>query len=455
MKPLDFTINKITNKEELFVYLAGVWLGDGCKTSTQLMISGLKEYLDILFSKVIKKIQPTAKFTRYTSGQVGCFINCSDILVKIRKELDTPRLIYKHPMAFLAGFLDTDGCILEDKSSCKVQYQYKLEFYNTNRYYLSLVETILNQYHISYRLNVKKVQQLNNYSKRKIKAAKDEYTITINQRPELFYLCYLLKNYVLRKLPQNKLQKCMNSYYNFYIDKTLPITERFTSINGEGLSIGIPQHFIRVYGCNLQCPGCDTSYSWRKSKTCKVQDTSTKFISTSISDLLNGFELSKVDWVCLTGGEFTLYTHRLKALVSFLKCMGAHITLQTNGTKYLDIFNLIDIVACDIKSPCTGVQSNLSIIKKLKSKDEVKTLISDNIDFDFAIKINKLVQRSGCTHVLQPWDVTNTQDEKIRKDNYLKKYSWLSQKVLASSLKNTRVLLQIHKLVWGFNRKGI
>lgn len=101
----------------------------------------------------------------------------------------------------------------------------------------------------------------------------------------------------------------------------LPISETFTSIQGEGKLTGVPSHFIRVSGCNLRCRWCDTPYaSWNP-------DIGTR----SIDELVDETRSSGVGHVVLTGGEPMLFD-AIEQLCHRLRIAGFHITIETAGT---------------------------------------------------------------------------------------------------------------------------
>lgn len=101
---------------------------------------------------------------------------------------------------------------------------------------------------------------------------------------------------------------------------SLPIQERFTSLQGEGSLVGVPSSFIRVSGCNLRCAWCDspaTSWTPRGERT-------------SLDDLV-AFCASGPRHVVLTGGEPLLYTE-VAALARRLRSAAHHVTVETAGT---------------------------------------------------------------------------------------------------------------------------
>lgn len=101
----------------------------------------------------------------------------------------------------------------------------------------------------------------------------------------------------------------------------LPISEVFTSIQGEGMWAGVPSHFIRTSGCNLRCSWCDTPYaSWAPEGS-----------RQSIESLVRGASEAGVPDVVLTGGEPMLFDD-IEPLSRRLADAGLRITIETAGT---------------------------------------------------------------------------------------------------------------------------
>jgi 7-carboxy-7-deazaguanine synthase len=102
---------------------------------------------------------------------------------------------------------------------------------------------------------------------------------------------------------------------------TLPISETFVSIQGEGKLTGTPSWFCRLSGCNLRCTWCDTPYaSWDPEKS-----------DRSIDSLVDEAIGTGVNHAVLTGGEPMIFKG-LVPLSNELANRGMHVTIETAGT---------------------------------------------------------------------------------------------------------------------------
>lgn len=108
------------------------------------------------------------------------------------------------------------------------------------------------------------------------------------------------------------------------MNATLPISETFVSIQGEGKLTGVPSWFCRVSGCNLRCSWCDTPYaSWAPEKTVRM-----------VEELIDEAVASGAKHAVLTGGEPMMFAE-LVQLSRGLAEAGMHITIETAGTLVL------------------------------------------------------------------------------------------------------------------------
>lgn len=113
---------------------------------------------------------------------------------------------------------------------------------------------------------------------------------------------------------------------------TLPISETFISLQGEGRLTGVPSWFVRVSGCNLRCGWCDTPYaSWNPEGP-----------NRAVKDLVEEAGRSGLRHAVVTGGEPMMFD-AVGSLNAALRAAGFHITIETAGTIHRD-------VACDLMS---------------------------------------------------------------------------------------------------------
>lgn len=119
----------------------------------------------------------------------------------------------------------------------------------------------------------------------------------------------------------------------------LDIQEVFPTIQGEGPLAGLRAVFIRLAGCNLQCPGCDTDYTSAR-KPWSLPD-----ILSAVNDLAWG----DGSLVVITGGE--PFRQPIAPLVRLLRLVGYNIQIETNGTLYLPGFPYADVtIVCSPKA---------------------------------------------------------------------------------------------------------
>lgn len=111
-------------------------------------------------------------------------------------------------------------------------------------------------------------------------------------------------------------------HYDEAVPATIPISETFTSIQGEGKLTGVPSWFCRVSGCNLRCGWCDTPYaSWNPEGEARA-----------IDDLLGEARSSGVRHAVVTGGEPMMFPQLTEFSARLAAECGMHITIETAGT---------------------------------------------------------------------------------------------------------------------------
>ena len=205
---------------------------------------------------------------------------------------------------------------------------------------------------------------------------------------------------------------------------TLRVCETFRSLAGETTRQGLPAWFIRLTGCNLRCLWCDSGYAWEEGE------------ARSIASLLAEADAQDTDLVVVTGGE--PLTQPLSGdLIVALAERGKTVLVETNGTLPLASLDPRAVRIVDVKPPSARVEKTFLIanLNQIRPTDELKFLVADRPDFDFAvdfIRANRLAGR--CPLLLSP--VFGRLDPTMLAD-------W----VLASRLP-LRLQLQLHKVLW-------
>jgi len=207
----------------------------------------------------------------------------------------------------------------------------------------------------------------------------------------------------------------------------MKVNEIFYSIQGEGILVGVPSIFLRLTGCNLRCSFCDTKYAYIQGKEISIQ---------AILDDIKKFACT---YICLTGGEPLLQKDAVKLIENLLQ-KNYEVCLETNGS--ISIKKLVGkkslMISLDIKCPSSGSHEQMIMknISYLSKKDQLKFIIKNKEDYDYAKKILKKYNPQ-CTVFFQPvWG--------------------MSPKKLASWILNdgllVRLTLQLHKIIWGEKR---
>jgi len=153
------------------------------------------------------------------------------------------------------------------------------------------------------------------------------------------------------------------------------VNEVFLSIQGESTYAGMPCVFIRLSGCNLDCNWCDTEYAK------KHDDGKRMTINEAIAEI-GKFKATIAE---ITGGE-PLLQPEAKELAASLVGAGYTVLIETNGSVVLDGLPEEVVKIVDVKCPGSGhgesfLMENLAYISP---NDELKFVLSDNKDYEFA-----------------------------------------------------------------------
>jgi 7-carboxy-7-deazaguanine synthase len=212
----------------------------------------------------------------------------------------------------------------------------------------------------------------------------------------------------------------------------LQINEIFYSIQGESTHTGRPCVFVRLTGCNLRCRWCDTAYAFYEGRRMTVEEVAAAVTAYGC------------DLVEITGGE-PLLQDAVYPLIDALLRAGDTVMIETSGACDISRLDPRVVRIMDLKCPGSGEsQRNLwSNLEHLTARDEVKFVISDRADYEWAretIRKHDLAARAGAVLMSPAYGELDPRELA----------AWMMKDHLPA-----RLQLQIHKHIWGPSTRGV
>jgi len=226
----------------------------------------------------------------------------------------------------------------------------------------------------------------------------------------------------------------------------LYLIEIYKSVQGESSFAGRPCIFVRLAGCNLRCAWCDSEYTFKGG-----------YKLTEDEVVAEIEKLAPIRLVEFTGGEPMLQERELVPLMTRLLASANELMIETSGERPLANIPAEVHKIVDVKCPGSGEGGSFRIdnLVALTLRDEVKFVISDRIDYEFArefVRDHGLEQKVGS--VLFSPAFIKTPSPVRTAENCLLDPRVLVEWMLADGIE-ARLSLQIHKFVWEPAMKGV
>jgi 7-carboxy-7-deazaguanine synthase len=225
------------------------------------------------------------------------------------------------------------------------------------------------------------------------------------------------------------------------------ITEIYKSLQGESTHAGLPCVFVRLTGCNLRCSWCDSEYTFTGGQPMSEDEMFAEVARLSPNGGL----------VEVTGGEPMLQERELVPFMRRLVDSGYTVLIETSGERPLARVPKAVIKIVDVKCPHSGEADtfDLANLNALEPHDEVKFVLSDRTDYEFArgfVAEHALARRVHAVLFSPAFrkDATGARDV----SHCLLDPQELALWMLADNVP-ARLGLQIHKFIWDPAVKGV
>ncbi len=217
------------------------------------------------------------------------------------------------------------------------------------------------------------------------------------------------------------------------------IAEKFISINGEGGKAGQTAVFIRFTGCNLSCSYCDTKWA---------NEENAAYTKMTAEEIVNYIKNTRIKNVTITGGE-PLIQKDIKLLLELISgekelCC----EIETNGAVSLKPFS-------DIKN-----RPSFTMDYKLPSSGMEKYMLMENFDL---LTLNDTVKfvSGNVGDLIRAKDIMDKFELYGRVNLYISPVFGSIEPVeivkfmTENKMNNVNLQLQMHKIIWDADMKGV
>ena len=212
----------------------------------------------------------------------------------------------------------------------------------------------------------------------------------------------------------------------------LTIYEIYASVQGESTHAGRPCVFVRLAACNLRCVWCDTAYAFTGGR------------KMSFDEVMAEVASHHCRLVEITGGE-PLLQPGVHELMDRLIAEGYEVLLETGGHMPIDQVPDDVVTILDVKCPASGESGAMHWpnLDQLSTKDEVKFVIQDRVDYDYARDVVARHRLADRTRAVLFSPVHGVQDP-----------AELARWILEDHVP-ARLQIQAHKYIWTPETRGV
>jgi 7-carboxy-7-deazaguanine synthase len=219
--------------------------------------------------------------------------------------------------------------------------------------------------------------------------------------------------------------------------RTVQVTEIFHSIQGESTWAGVPCTFVRLTGCPLRCVWCDTAYAFHGGER------------MTLDEVVAAVASKPAEVVEVTGGE-PLSHPAAYELADRLLAEGYTVLVETSGA--IDVSPLDPRVhkIMDLKCPGSGEshRNRWQNLEHLTGRDEIKFVVKDRTDYEW---MRDTIRERGLDRCVQEGSLRALLVSPVWGEVDLEALAgWILQDALP-----VRFQVQLHKLIWGPDRKGV
>jgi len=224
------------------------------------------------------------------------------------------------------------------------------------------------------------------------------------------------------------------------------LIEIYKSVQGESSFAGLPCIFVRLAGCNLRCSWCDSEYTFKGGYKQSLDEVEAAVAA-----------LTPVRLVEFTGGEPMLQERELVPLMERMLTQGYTLMMETSGERPLGNVPKEVHKIVDVKCPGSGEGGTFRMenLDALTKRDEVKFVISDRNDYEFAREFtcdHGLEKRTGAVLFSPAFKKAPSLERST--SNCALDPRELVEWMLADGVP-ARLSLQIHKYIWEPQKKGV